>query len=826
LEREASADTRGGKSGLGVADLARRWQGEATEVGWTVNRLVEHVQRAAADHPPTTSLTVSDVVDVVAAEHSSWGRPDVIQGICDRQRPVSQMSGHRWAAAVEHAADKVLECCVDLDPPDATRRRDSDGRSLWIEPTAPRFTSEAVLVQEERILTWAMDAQAEPASPSRSLDRTGLDVMQADAAASVAGGDRLVLVVGPAGAGKTRMLAAAVADLHGQGRAVFGVGPTAKAARVLERDTGTWADTVAKLLHEWQRPDRPPLLTYQLGRGATLVVDEAGMVSTPALHQLVSLAEANQWRLVLVGDHRQLQAVGRGGLFAELCANGRVDELERLHRFTHQWEAAASLQLRCGDPRAFDAYEAHDRIIPGPLQDHLAAIADLWIEHYAGGGTVALVASTNDHVDAINHAVQAARIAAGQLKPNNVAAIAGGECAHVGDVVATRHNDRTLLTSAGEPVRNREIWTITAIGADGSLTVIRQQGHGTVTLPADYAHNHVRLGYAATEHGYQSDTVDHSLSLVSAVTTRRGLYVAATRGRNDNLLCVITDSTDVAEARDTLETILAFDRADIPAVTQRRALVHQQPAEAWRHTSAAGRCVIPVWFEPLRDGLRRDLYDAEQALMASEARRDLLADEATAARRHLVRIDAGTTPARQALAAATSLYEEAWRRHARARHHLDHSGFSGRRNARRHHDAAATQLETATEHLERTRQHTAPEIDQYNQARTRADQTATALHRHDMRQQLNHTVDHIAGLRRQVESLDLWGRWAGGDTVNVQQLGDVVEQLTTIGRRNEHADQFQTLGQTVRDWAGDADIDLPATRRSGTLQRAGPELGP
>ena len=99
--------------------------------------------------------------------------------------------------------------------------------------------------------------------------------------------------------------------------------------------------------------------------GTTVVVDEAGMLSTPALHQLVSLAEANRWRLVLVGDHRQLQAVGRGGLFAELCANGRVDELERLHRFTHDWEAAASLQLRSGDPRALDAYEAHDRIIPG-----------------------------------------------------------------------------------------------------------------------------------------------------------------------------------------------------------------------------------------------------------------------------------------------------------------------------------------------------------------------------------------------------------------------------------------------------------------------------
>ena len=273
LEREASEDTRGRKSGLGVADLATRWQGEAAEVGWTVDRLVEGVRRAAADRSPAKSLTVTEVVEAVSLQHSSWGRADVVQAICDLQRPVSQMSGHRWAAAIERGADKVLERCVDLDPPDATERRDSDGRSQWIEPTAPRFTSQAVLVQEERILTWAIDAQSNPASPSRTVERTGLDVLQAEAAASVAGDDRLVLVVGPAGAGKTRMLAAAVADLDVAHRAVFGVAPTAKAARVLERDTGMGADTVAKLLHEWQRPDRPPRPEYRLGTGTTLVVD-------------------------------------------------------------------------------------------------------------------------------------------------------------------------------------------------------------------------------------------------------------------------------------------------------------------------------------------------------------------------------------------------------------------------------------------------------------------------------------------------------------------------------------------------------------------------
>ena len=238
LTREASADTRSRKSGHGVTDLATRWQAEAAEADWSIDRLEEVIHQAAINRVSAGTLTVGEIVETVSAMRSSWGRADVLQAICDRQRPVSQISGRRWAEVLERSADRVLDQLVDLDPADESSRRVSDGRSVWIEPTAPRYTSETVLTQEERILSWAMEAQADPPSPSITINRDGLDVFQADATAAVAGHDALVLVVGPAGAGKTRMLTAAAADLHRQGRRVFGVAPTAKAARVLERDTG------------------------------------------------------------------------------------------------------------------------------------------------------------------------------------------------------------------------------------------------------------------------------------------------------------------------------------------------------------------------------------------------------------------------------------------------------------------------------------------------------------------------------------------------------------------------------------------------------------
>ena len=113
-----------------------------------------------------------------------------------------------------------------------------------------------------------------------------------------------------------------------------------------------------------------------------------------------------------------------------------------------------------------------------------------------------------------------------------------------------------LTTDDGQCVRNRERWHVTDIHPDGALTVSSANSRGMAVLPVDYVREHVRLGYAATEHGHQGDTTQLSIELVADVTTRRGLYVGATRGIEENRILVVTDGRDLDEARDTLERIL------------------------------------------------------------------------------------------------------------------------------------------------------------------------------------------------------------------------------------------------------------------------------
>ncbi len=774
LTREASADTRGHKTGNGVTDLRSRWIAEAAVLGWTevgvADRLTDVGRELNAE--PTPRATTAQVVEALSVGGSTWNRADVIRVLCDGQRPIPGMPASRWAQTLERVCDAVLEACVELDPVEAAApRRVSDGRSLWLEPVAAHFTTERVLAEEEYVLSWALDAQTLDPQPSTTVERGKLDVLQADVAAAVVGYDRLVLAVGPAGTGKTTTLRAAAVDLERQGRVVFGVAPSAKAARVLERETGIASDTLAKLLYEWQRDDRPPLDRYRLPPGTTVIVDEAGMVGTGALARLVSLADQHHWRLALVGDHRQLQAVGRGGLFHELCVTGRSIELTRIHRFTQAWEAAGSLQLRHGDPRGLNAYFDHGRVIADTFDNHLARIANLWLDTNTRHGTAAITAATNEHVDAINAAVQTARINVGELDADRAASIGGGEFAYVGDIVATRRNDRHLHTSTGDPVRNRELWTVTGVGEDGALTVASHLGSGTATLPVDYVGEHVRLGYAATEHGNQSDTVTIGVELATAATSRRGLYVGVTRGEQQNLILVVTDGRDLDQARDILEGVLASDRADIPATAQRRELADTDRAPHRHQPTLQPRCEIPSWFEPLRTRVRNDLAEAKAEAVADAKLIPLLKADLVAATRRLAEANQACEPCRPGLEAAENAVRAArekwWSANNRER-----QAAKGRHRRAAHRDVEQSKrtLDDALTQQQQVEAIAKP-------VTTGRDQAAAAVRSLEITitptQQLIALSDH-AGRARWLGDLDGalgdWQKWATGRTVPPARL--------------------------------------------------------
>ncbi len=806
LGREAALDTRTHKTGHDAEHLRERWLDEAGAVGVTPETLAASIVDAGRDRQPGVRVAIDEVIDAVSERQSAWHRMDLLRTLCDLQNPIEGADGERWAKILDRAVDQILEECVDLDPAHAEGAvtRVADGRSVWIEPVAAHATSQAVLVQEEHVLSWAIDQQLDDPTPSTTVVRMGLDVLQGDAAGTVAGDDRLVLIVGPAGTGKTTMLRAAVADLQIVHRPVFGFAPTAKAAQVLETETGMVADTVAKLLYEWSQPDRPPGYPWDIGAGTTLIVDEAGMLGTHDLYTLTRIADAHDWRLVLVGDPRQLQGVARGGLFNELCATGRTVALETVHRFTRDWEAAASLQIRNGDPRGLDAYEAHGRIIPGTLAEHLDRTADIWIRNYAAGKTVAVTTTTNVHVEAINELIQDRRLQRGDLNPARCAEIADGAVAYEGDVVATRRNNRQIQTTAGDTIRNRDTWTVTHVDTTtGDVTVSRIDGHGTVTLLADYVQEHVRLAYAATEPGNQSGTETVSVTLATPATTGRGFYVAISRGQEENQILVVTKAHDMREARDVLETILVSDCADVPATTVRRQLEQQdrQP-----HTPPPApvpvpqaRCQIPDWWVQLRRNAVEEYWQLEPQFRDHQQRQaERQQAIATAEQRH-DKADEAIRPYNKELSVAKNAVAAADAAERSAKQHLADAGWRTRKQARADLAAATEATIQAKTHLADVRAEREP----FQQTSSAAYQELRRL-KDDVAERIldgwTAIPERFANAQHRIEALDAWKDWAAGKPITVEQTLNLIDALQPAAK-DVNRDFHQSLANVVESWA-------------------------
>ena len=280
------------------------------------------------------------------------------------------------------------------------------------------------------------------------------------------------------------------------------------------------------------------------------------------------------------------------------------------------------------------------------------------------------------------------------------------------------------------------------------------------------------------------------MCLASPSTTRRGLYVAVTRGSDENVICVITDSDDIAEARDILDGIVAIDRADIPAVTQRRTLA-QQLRDHERSVPAppAPRCVIPDWFPSLLDDARNDLAVAEERETARAAQRQRLVDAFAAAGRTLEDVAAATAPDRDAYAAAAARADDARRQLATAQRRLDAAPRRARRSLRHDLDVAERRLERADAYLERTRQRTEPSIEQYRLAQAQRRNAHDNLRHRDTADLLDAMQHPVDVHRQRVAALETWQQWAIGGNIRRRQSAAGPRSLDQRARHQPHVDE-------------------------------------
>ncbi|GEL26780.1 hypothetical protein PSU4_57340 [Pseudonocardia sulfidoxydans NBRC 16205] len=573
IDARIRADVRGGLAGVADAALAARPSGPAASSGqaWSPTAVME---TALAD---------------VQSRKSTWTRADLTAAI-NAALPdyLGLADGAAVAELLDSLADRALTWATPMDAArpaeDAlpAELRLANGESVYQQPGA-RLYATPDQVRIEQILTAAATQGGAAALPTHAANRflAGLTeqgiALGADQAAAVRGvltsRARVETLVGPAGTGKSFVvgaLARAWSDPElygGSPRRVFGLATSQVATNVLAGE-GLQARNVARWLVTQDCLAAPPVesqagpddVQWRLHAGDLVVVDESAMTDTAslaAIHRHVDNAGA---KLLLVGDHRQLAAVGAGGAMDLIANSGPRYELADARRFTESWEREASLRLRAGDEAVLRDYHRHGRLLDsGTTTDAEQSAARAWLADTLTGKRSLLLVDTNDQAARLSAELRAELVRLGRVEDTGVQLGLDGTTAGVGDLVQARRNGWHLAGHAGNPRGpiNRETYQVTAVHADGSLEVaITRLDDGSadrarMVLPPDYVAQHLALGYATTVHAAQGATVDTAHTVVTSRTSPAALYVGMSRGRETNTAHVATVSAieDAAHGR-------------------------------------------------------------------------------------------------------------------------------------------------------------------------------------------------------------------------------------------------------------------------------------
>jgi len=350
--------------------------------------------------------------------------------------------------------------------------------------------------------------------------------------------EKVSVITGGPGVGKTTILRALMKILRARRLRVLLAAPTGRAARRMAESTGEEAETIHKLLDA--QPGRGGFqFNAERRLSADIVVaDEASMIDLSLMRALLE-ALPDEVKLVLVGDKDQLPSVGPGQVLADLIASGAVP-VTRLERPFRQ--AAGSPIIRSAHavnrgelPDLYGCEPGFQFIQTQDAEATAAAIVETVCDRLPEAGydprsEVMVLVPMNKGpigIEALNVALQA------RINPNPADAIVRHERRFgIGDRVIQRRNDRDLS------VFNGDLGTV--LGIDRMASVIEIDFEGRVVHYPMGALGSLDLAYAITVHRSQGSEYPAVVVAIdtsnSVMLDRKILYTALSRGKGQVVL--------------------------------------------------------------------------------------------------------------------------------------------------------------------------------------------------------------------------------------------------------------------------------------------------
>lgn len=556
--KEAAHKTRKRKSLVPRSELFRIWEGVGQAHGWTRAQAVKLFRgKRPLTEESISPAEVADAIDRLTQRQAHFSLRELLQvlatDVLTRNVPLRNL-----LQAVSEASKKLV--------------RLGDYKSEL------QYTTQTMLDLEKGLLQCAVGHQKDRRHVlyrlrvewTLLLSKLSDEQKQAIRHITRTPG-RVKVLAGYAGTGKSQLLKVANQAWTKAGRNVVGVALSGKAADGLQKSSDIQSVTLAHLMKKMSRtwwtilpgvsvscgrrliaPNAPqwsfakgkrglPQLSLRFGsqfinHKTVVVIDEAGMVGTEQLKQVLEFCAKAKAKVVLVGDGNQLPAIEAGAPFEFLGQRVGQAKLTEIKRQCDDWAKEVVREFAEGDPRKA-LKELHQRgavKIGTELETPKDMLVKDWLSRGSPQGNL-IIAATNADVDDLNSRVHSERTKRGDLGRKELKH--NGESFSAGDRVIFGKNSKLY------GVNNGTLGTVEAVRTFGRkrLTIRVDGAKDRIVVPlADYPH--VRLGYAATTHKAQSATTTNTFVLVSGSQQGREMtYVEASRARGDTLFYVHQD---------------------------------------------------------------------------------------------------------------------------------------------------------------------------------------------------------------------------------------------------------------------------------------------
>ncbi|MEA1843847.1 Ti-type conjugative transfer relaxase TraA [Agrobacterium tumefaciens] len=536
---------------MGVHASQMQQQGMAVERG----RLDDEAARQNAE---LIRQKPEQVLTLISHEKSVFDRHDIAKTLHRYINDDAQTFQNAFAAVMASPALVELQAeRTDAETGEVSNARystrDMIDLELGMERSAERLHQAQSHGVDPRHVERAMEKQDNAIRKSSSGlsaasdPSAGLSDEQRHAIKQITGPERIAAVVGFAGAGKSTMLAAAREAWEAQGYQVHGAALSGKAAEGLEESAAIQSRTLASWSYSWDHG------RDLIGRSDVFVIDEAGMVGSRQLARFIGEAEERGAKIVLVGDHEQLQAIGAGAPFRAIAEQIGHVELSGIRRQRHDWQRKASVAFATHKTaEGLAAYRDHGAIHFADSREK--AMAQIVRDYLADSekptdGTRVAMAHRRADVRALNAAIRS-ELQNRQKLERGPGLSDGTDRGDRGDVgVGKDGGERVFQTNNGKRafaagdriiflennrdlgVKNGMLGTVEHVEPGKIIARLDGRGGDSVSIPTD-SYQAIDHGYATTIHKNQGATVDRAFVLASSTMDRHLTYVAMTRHRD------------------------------------------------------------------------------------------------------------------------------------------------------------------------------------------------------------------------------------------------------------------------------------------------------